>query len=107
MSATTATKKAKAKDPATPAKRRTTGKATKAVKPPKVMIQEIPLDKLEASPENVRTGPAEGIEALADNIAAIGLLSSLTVKAVGQGGRYAVVAGERRRQALNLLHERK
>ena len=77
--------------------------AAPAVTPAAVTM--IPLAQLVASPDNVRKGPAEKIPAFADNIAAVGLLSSLIVTPAGEG-TYAVAAGERRRRALVLLHER-
>ena len=67
----------------------------------------VPLGKLIKDPDNVRTtGTNNGIEALADNIHAEGLLQNLVVRKV-KGGKYAVTGGERRRTALNLLVKRK
>ncbi len=66
-------------------------------------IQMIPLNQLVASPSNVRkTGAKVGIEALAANIAAIGLLQNLQVRPTDSGS-YEVVAGSRRMAALKLL----
>src|SRR5258708_1835813 len=70
-------------------------------------IQMIPLNQLVVSPANVRkTGAKVGIEALAANIAAIGLLQNLQVRAT-DSGTYEVVAGWRRRAALNLLAKKR
>lgn len=63
----------------------------------------VPFNKLVADPENVRaTRPSDDIESLANNIEADGLLQNLVVRKV-EGGKHAVLAGERRRQALALL----
>jgi ParB family chromosome partitioning protein len=67
------------------------------------MTDLIPLNKLVASPDNVRkTGVREGIEELAASIAAHGLLQSLVVKKAPRG-KFAVSAGQRRHMALSLL----
>lgn len=67
----------------------------------------VPIGKLIEDPENVRqTRTDVGIEALADNIHAEGLLQNLVVRKV-KGGKYAVTAGERRRSALQMLVKRK
>lgn len=67
----------------------------------------VPLNKLIKDPENVRTTRSEnGIEALADNIDAEGLLQNLVVRKV-KGGKFAVTGGERRRTALSILVKRK
>ena len=71
--------------------------------------QTIPLDKLSVHEANVRQIKAGvSIESLAADIARRGLLQSLSVRPVlddaGQEtGRYAVQAGGRRLQALQLL----
>jgi ParB family chromosome partitioning protein len=66
-------------------------------------IQTIPLNKLIASPRNVRRVDRKAdIEALAASIASRGLLQNLCVVAT-EGERYEVDAGGRRLQALKLL----
>jgi ParB family transcriptional regulator, chromosome partitioning protein len=70
------------------------------------MNSVIRLDLLKPHPENVRkTNRAEGIEALASNIHANGLINGLTV--VENGGDYLVIAGARRLAALQLLLKQK
>jgi ParB family chromosome partitioning protein len=71
-------------------------------------IITIALNKLDADPKNVRkTYSKEGIEELAANIRSDGnrLLQNLVVRKSDKKGRFLVVAGERRRQALTLLAE--
>ena len=69
--------------------------------------QSIPLNKLVAGKTNVRkTGAAIGIEELAANIKALGLLQNLQVRET-EGGKYEVVAGRRRLLALKLLAKQK
>ena len=66
-------------------------------------IGTIPLNKLVPWDGNVRkTGAGEGIEELQASIAAHGILQSLVVRKTTRG-KYAVVAGERRRRALTAL----
>ena len=63
----------------------------------------IPLNKLVPWDGNVRkTGISNGIEELAASIAAHGLLQAPVVRKA-KGGKYAVVAGQRRLIALRLL----
>jgi ParB family chromosome partitioning protein len=71
------------------------------------MIKSIPLNKLVASPRNVRkrSDPAADAE-LKASIAAHGLLQNLVVRE-GKKGQYEVEAGERRRKALLALAEDK
>lgn len=70
-------------------------------------ITNIPLSQLVPSPANVRkTYSAAGIEGLAANVAAVSLLQNLQVQKAGNG-KFEVVAGERRRRALNLRAKRK
>ena len=70
-------------------------------------IQQIPLTKLIPSPANVRkTGATEGIEELAANIKALGLLQNLQVRE-SESGKFEVVAGRRRLAALKLLVKQK
>tara|TARA_R110001583_G_scaffold33548_6_gene113317 strand:+ start:1018 stop:2895 length:1878 start_codon:yes stop_codon:yes gene_type:complete len=67
----------------------------------------VPFNKLVEDPENVRTTRStDGIEALADNIQAEGLLQNLVVRKT-KGGKFAVSGGERRRRALGVLISRK
>ena len=64
---------------------------------------EIPLSKLLAWNDNVRTtGAEEGIDELAASIASVGLLQGLVVKKEPRG-KYAVIAGRRRLLALSRL----
>lgn len=66
-------------------------------------IQYIPLNKLVASPRNVRRKhPKADIESLAASIDARGLLQNLCVVS-GERGCFEVEAGGRRRLALKLL----
>lgn len=71
------------------------------------MFQTIPLNKLVASPRNVRrhTDAASDAE-LKASIAAHGLLQNLVVRA-GPKGKFEVEAGERRRRAMLALAEDK
>ena len=70
-------------------------------------IELIPLSKLIPCPANVRrTGRNDGIEELAASIKAHGLLQNLQVRA-GAGGKFEVVAGQRRLAALKLLAKAK
>jgi ParB family chromosome partitioning protein len=64
------------------------------------MLKSIPLNKLVASPRNVRKrrDPAADAE-LKASIASLGLLQNLVVRA-GKKGLYEVEAGERRRSSL-------
>ena len=71
------------------------------------MLQTIPLNKLEIAPENVRKTEREtDIDALAANIAAVGLRQNLNVKP-GPKGRFLVTAGGRRLRALKALAKAK
>ena len=65
---------------------------------------EVPLRKLMASTDNVRTTPTddEATKQLAASIQAVGLLQSLVVQQAKRG-KYAVVAGDRRFSALTFL----
>jgi ParB family transcriptional regulator, chromosome partitioning protein len=67
------------------------------------MIKSIPLNKLVASPRNVRkrSDPAADAE-LKASVAAHGLLQNLVVRE-GKKGKFEVEAGERRRKALLAL----
>lgn len=66
-------------------------------------LQYIPLNKLSAWTGNVRkTDPDTGIAELSASIAAHGLLQSLVVRE-HKRGKYSVIAGRRRLQALQSL----
>ena len=67
---------------------------------PKLTAVELHL--IDPSPGNFYSMP--GLEALADNIATVGLLEPLRVRE--KDGRYVVVSGHRRRAALRILMER-
>ena len=70
-------------------------------------IELIPLSKLIPCPANVRrTGRNDGIAELSASIKAHGLLQNLQVRA-GTGGKFEVVAGQRRLAALKLLAKAK
>ena len=70
-------------------------------------IQMISLSQLVPSSDNVRkTGTNEGIESLAANIKAVGLLQNLQVRRTANG-KYEVLAGARRHAALKLLVKHK
>jgi len=69
--------------------------------------EQIPLNKLIPGKANVRkTGAKTGIEELAANIQALGLLQNLQVRPA-EDGKYAVEAGRRRFFALKLLAKQK
>lgn len=71
------------------------------------MFQTIPLNKLVASPRNVRRHTDAAADAeLKASIAAHGLLQNLVVRA-GPKGKFEVEAGERRRRAMLALAEDK
>lgn len=67
---------------------------------PRLVAVELHL--IDPSPGNFYSMP--GLEALADNIATVGLLEPLRVRE--KDGRYVVVSGHRRRAALRILMER-
>lgn len=69
------------------------------------MIKSIPLNKLVASPRNVRrSGDAQADAELEADIEARGLLQNLVVTSITKPkGCFAVEAGERRRRALQSL----
>ncbi len=63
---------------------------------------EIPLDSLDANPYQTRNSLDEkSLDELADSIRGIGLLEPIVVRANG-GGRYQVIAGERRVKACYM-----
>ena len=65
-------------------------------------LTAVELHLIDPSPGNFYSMP--GLEALADNIATVGLLEPLRVRE--KDGRYVVVSGHRRRAALRILIER-
>lgn len=65
-------------------------------------LAAVELHLIDPSPGNFYSMP--GLEALADNIATVGLLEPLRVRE--KDGRYVVVSGHRRRAALRILMER-
>ena len=65
-------------------------------------ILEIPLDSLDANPYQTRTVLDEkSLDELANSIKSIGLMEPIVVRASG-GGRYQVIAGERRVKACYM-----
>ena len=69
---------------------------------PSDSVLEIPLDSLDANPYQTRTSLDEkSLDELADSIKSIGLLEPIVVRANG-GGRYQVIAGERRVKACYM-----
>ena len=67
---------------------------------PDMQVVQIPLSQLIVNEHNFFT--VEDVQELADDIALNGLYSPLTVCAAGEG-KYRIVAGHRRRKALELL----
>jgi ParB-like chromosome segregation protein Spo0J len=64
---------------------------------------DIPLNKILAWNENVRTASADqGIDELAASIVSVGLLQSLVVNRAPRG-KFSVIAGRRRLLALSQL----
>lgn len=66
-------------------------------------LENITLHLIDENPKNQYS--MEGIEELADNIEAVGLLEPLIVKKT-DGGRYMLLSGHRRRAALRKIAER-
>ena len=66
-------------------------------------LENITLHLIDENPKNQYS--MEGIEELADNIEAVGLLEPLIVKKT-DGGRYMLLSGHRRRAALRMIAER-
>ena len=78
-------------------------KSPSAPLPPGRAISRISVRRIHPGPGQPRRAfPGESIERLAQSIRRHGLLSPLLVRAEG-GGQYALIAGERRLRALNLL----
>ena len=67
---------------------------------PDMQVVQIPLSQLIVNEHNFFT--VEDVQDLADDIAMNGLYSPLTVCAAGEG-KYRIVAGHRRRKALEML----
>ncbi len=67
-------------------------------------IENIPLNRLQVSPINVRKTPTQSIADLIASIRSVGLLNPLTVNP-GDDGIYYVVAGSRRLAALKEVFE--
>lgn len=74
-------------------------------------VVAVPYLSLHPSPLNARTRPLSGIEGLAANIRAKGLLQNLVVHEMnggrGKQRKYGVCAGQRREAALDLLYAQK
>src|SRR5271157_5882711 len=65
-------------------------------------VLEIPLDSLDANPYQTRTSLDEtSLQELANSIQTMGLLEPIVVRTNG-GGRYQVIAGERRVKACYM-----
>jgi ParB family transcriptional regulator, chromosome partitioning protein len=65
-------------------------------------LQQVPVDLIDPNPRQPRTGFDEGeLRALADSIEARGVLQPVLVRSL-PGGRYELVAGERRLRAAKL-----
>ncbi|MGA3315573.1 MAG: ParB/RepB/Spo0J family partition protein [Candidatus Korobacteraceae bacterium] len=72
---------------------------------PGEVLRQIPLDHLDRNPYQTRTvslDPA-ALNELAASIQAVGVLQPIVVRPVA-GGRYQVIAGERRCEAARMLH---
>jgi ParB family transcriptional regulator, chromosome partitioning protein len=65
-------------------------------------IQQIPLNVLDRNPYQTRSVSFGGLEELGASIEAVGLLQPIVVRPVA-GGRYQVIAGERRWEAVRQL----
>jgi ParB family chromosome partitioning protein len=76
---------------------------------PQSEIFLVSLSSLVPSARNVRKKAStnDSIEQLAESIKAVGLIQNLTVVPVGKSGKYEVVAGGRRLQALKSLQKQK
>ena len=68
----------------------------------KQQIRYIPLDLIDPDPNNFYS--LDGLEELAGSIEMLGLQQPILVRPV-QGGRYVVISGHRRREALQLIAE--
>jgi ParB family transcriptional regulator, chromosome partitioning protein len=68
-------------------------------------VQHIPLNCLDRNPYQTRSVSFGGLDDLAASIQAVGLLQPIVVRPVA-GGRYQVMAGERRWEAVRQLRHR-
>src|ERR1022692_949719 len=68
-------------------------------------IQQIPLNSLDRNPYQTRSLSFGGLDDLGASIQAVGLLQPIVVRPVA-GGRYQVIAGERRWEAVRQLRHR-
>lgn len=69
-------------------------------------ILSIPIEQIDPNPDQPRKRfDEEALRALSQSIAENGLLQPITVRAAG-GGRYELIAGERRLEATRLLGRR-
>jgi ParB family chromosome partitioning protein len=68
-------------------------------------VQHIPLNSLDRNPYQTRSVSFGGLDDLAASIQAVGLLQPIVVRPVA-GGRYQVIAGERRWEAVRQLRHR-
>lgn len=68
----------------------------------KQQIRYIPLDLIDPDPNNFYS--LDGLEELAGSIEMLGLQQPILVRPV-QGGKYMVISGHRRREALRLIAE--
>ncbi len=68
-------------------------------------LRQIPLDHLDRNPYQTRTVSLDpsALNELAASIQAVGVLQPIVVRPVA-GGRYQVIAGERRCEAARMLH---
>ncbi len=71
---------------------------------PAESLQQIPLNLLDRNPYQTRTASfgSGALDELAASIQAVGLLQPIVVRPVA-GGRYQVIAGERRLEAVRIL----
>src|ERR1035437_8797378 len=68
-------------------------------------IQQIPLNSLDRNPYQTRSVSFGGLDELGASIEAVGLLQPIVVRPVA-GGRYQVIAGERRWEAVRQSRHR-
>jgi ParB family chromosome partitioning protein len=80
----------------------TAGGAAASQKPDADRVLHIPLSELDHNPYQTRSIDPESISELAASIKAVGVLQPIVVRA-GAGGRYQVIAGERRWEAALFL----
>ena len=67
------------------------------------MLKILPIDKL-VSDINIRNEHDESLKELVDSIKANGLISPISVREIGKG-KYQIIAGHRRYEALKLIGE--